>query len=76
MLLLAGCLGVGLIGCTFPEPDLNWSKPDRGRGSAIAQCYKTLAEPDCETELQPDDAYRAVGWYDGGPTVAETPGAQ
>lgn len=76
LLLFAGFLGAGLGGCTFPEPDINWSKPNPGRGSAIAQCYRTLAEPDCKTELQPDEAHRAVGWFDGGRPIAENPDAQ
>ena len=76
ILLSVGALAAGPSGCTFPEPDLNWSKPNPGRGSAIAQCYRTLAEPECKTELQPNDEYRAVGWFDGGPTVAEKPDGQ
>ncbi len=75
-LLFAGFLGAGLGGCTFPEPDINWSKPNAGRGSAIAQCYRTLAEPDCKTELQPYEAHREVGWFDGGRPPAQDPDAE
>ena len=65
-MILLGMLAGGLAACGSSEPDLNWSAPVAGKGSAIAQCYRTLAEPDCSTTLLPNQASRAVGWFDGG----------
>ena len=65
-LILLGMLAGGLAACGSSEPDLNWSAPVPGKGSAIAQCYRTLAEPDCSTTLLPNQESRAVGWFDDG----------
>ncbi len=74
--LLVGLLAGGLVACGSTEPDLNWSKPIAGKGSAIAQCYRTLAQPDCSTTLLPDQASRAVGWFDSGRPGAGPPATE
>lgn len=70
-------VGLGLGACSLPEePHLNWAEPKPGAGSAIVQCYRTLAEPDCSTELRPEQQSRAVGWFDSGRPGAVSPSAE